>query len=237
MGRYKIILWDVDGTLLNFLEAEKVAVRKCFEIFDMGICTDEMLKRYSDINKRKWQALERKELTKEEVLVGRYEEFFELEGLDKNMARPFNAEYQERLGDTCVINDDSYNLVKKLKSQGYYQCAVTNGTKVAQDRKLANSGFGELFDAVFISDEIGHEKPSKEFFDYVFDKLELYMKANNISMNEVIIVGDSLTSDIRGGNNAGIDTCWYNPDGNQKSINVNIDYEINNLCKVCDLLV
>lgn len=221
----KVILWDVDGTLLDFLKAEHEAIKKCFEIYQLGECTDEMIQRYSVINRRYWERLERKEITKPEVLIGRFQEFFASEGIITDCAEDFNKEYQVRLGDTICFCDDSYELMKELQSQ-VKQYAVTNGTKVAQDRKLSRSGLDQLFDGIFISEEVGMEKPDVRFFDYVLSQIGEYKK------DEILIVGDSLTSDIQGGNNAGIVCCWYNPHKMVNTKDLVIDYEIDDLQKL-----
>ena len=114
------------------------------------------------------------------------------------------------------------------------QCATTNGTKIAQTGKLKNSGLGELFDFVFISEDVGAEKPAKEFFDKVLADIEV--KIGEFQLDEVLLVGDSLTSDIKGANNAGVKSCWYNPDGVPCDKDVQIDYEIKDLHEVYDLL-
>ena len=225
----KVLLWDVDGTLLNFLAAEKAAMKKCFEVCGIGECTDEMIARYSKINRKYWEMLERGEITKPQVLVGRFEEFFKSEGIITDCAPEFNKEYQVRLGDTICFCDDGYELVKSLKGQ-VKQYAVTNGTKVAQDKKLNKSNLINLLDDVFISDVLGVEKPNAGFFDIVFERIGEYKK------EEVLIVGDSLTSDIRGGNNAGILTCWYNPKKLENTIGVDVDYEIANLWEIEQIL-
>ena len=159
----KVILWDIDGTLLNFEMSEKYAIRKCFEICKLGECTDEMLIQYSKINRKYWEKLERGELSKQEILVGRFKEFFEVQGLDIERAEFFNSEYQVRLGDHAFYNDDGEQLVKKFKEMGIRQYAVTNGTAIAQQRKLKISGLDKLLDGVFISDVIGIEKPNIVF--------------------------------------------------------------------------
>lgn len=100
MSNIKAVLWDVDGTLLDFLAAEREAIKTCFSLFGLGECTDEMIAQYSAINVRWWQALERGEYTKPEILVGRFAEFFTARGIDTAVAPAFNAEYQLRLGDT-----------------------------------------------------------------------------------------------------------------------------------------
>ena len=221
----KVLLWDIDGTILDFLAAEKEAMKKCFQICGLGECTDEMIARYSRINRKYWEMLERGEITKPEVLVGRFEEFFASEGIVTDCAPEFNKEYQVRLGDTICFHDNAYELLKSLKGS-VKQYAVTNGTKVAQDRKLKLSGLIDIFDDVFISEELGVEKPGIGFFEKVWEKIGTY------EPNEVMIIGDSLTSDMQGGNNAGILCCWYNPKGAVNDKGVRIDYEIEDLQKV-----
>ena len=224
----RVILWDIDGTLLDFAAAERVAIRGCFATFGLGECTDEMLARYSVINRQHWEKLERKELTKPRVLIGRFEVFFAEEGLVADCAA-FNDEYQIRLGDTVCFHDDGYELVQQLKGR-VRQYAVTNGTKVAQQRKLRNSGLDVLLDGVFISEDIGAEKPDIAFFHPVWETIGPY------EPNEVLIVGDSLTSDMQGGNNAGIRCCWYNPKGVPAPEHLKIDYNIRDLREILTIL-
>lgn len=225
----KTILWDIDGTLLSFTKAEHAAIRTCFEIFGLGPCTEEMIRRYSVLNLRYWKRLERGEITKSRLLVERFEEFFQAEGVICGDPAGFNAEYQFRLGDTICFNDEGYDLVKSLRGR-VKQYAVTNGTKVAQDRKLCRSGLDALFDGVFISDEVGYEKPAPEFFRYVFEHIPPCEK------REILIVGDSLTSDMQGGVNAGIPTAWYNPEGADNTSGLPIDHEIRDLREVIRIL-
>ncbi|MCQ2545907.1 MAG: YjjG family noncanonical pyrimidine nucleotidase [Clostridia bacterium] len=224
----RMLLWDVDGTILDFLAAEKVAIRKCFDIFGLGECTDEMLAEYSDINLRHWKMLERQEITKDELLVARFREFFGNHEIICENLKAFNDEYQFRLGDTIVFHENAFETIRSLKGK-YVQCAVTNGTKVAQDRKLKASGLQELFDYAFISEEVGAEKPSVKFFDAVTER-------TGISMSEAMIIGDSLTSDMQGGNNADIVTCWYNPEGNSVPADMRIDYDIRDFGEIAAIL-
>ena len=225
----RTILWDIDGTLLDFLAAEKAAIRACFAQFGLGDCSDEQIARYSAINQSYWRRLENGEITKAQVLVGRFEEFFSGEGLDPALAVPFNEAYQVRLGDTVCFMDRSYELVSRLRGR-VRQYAVTNGTRVAQERKLKKSGLGELFDGVFISELVGAEKPSHAFFGYVFDHI------GPVDRSEVLIVGDSLTSDMRGGLQAGIPCCWYNPRNLPRPEGMEPDYIIHDLNQVEDIL-
>ena len=229
MPRFDILLWDVDGTLLDSIAAEKAAVQTLFREFGLGECTDEMVERYSRINKEYWERLERGELSKPEILVRRFADFFASEGLDASKAPEFNEQYQVRLGDTVVFCDDSYELLSSLRGR-VKQYAVSNGTVVAQTRKLRRSGFDRLLDGVFLSEELGYEKPATEFFDRVFAAI------GEPDRERVLIVGDSLTSDITGGNRAGIRTCWYNPKGGPNLTAAHADYEIRDLHGILDII-
>lgn len=230
MMKAKIILWDIDGTLLNFEEAEKYAIRRCFSLFELGTCSDEMLAEYSVINRSYWERLERGELSKPEVLVGRFREFFKKQGLPVEKAEAFNSEYQIRLGDKAFYHDEGEDVVRYFKEKGIRQYAVTNGTLTAQERKLAVSGLDKLLDGVFISDVIGVEKPNIGFFEAVWKEI------GSFAGEDVVIVGDSLTSDMQGGNNAGILCCWYNPKGQENTKGLRIDYEISSLQELLQIL-
>ena len=225
----KIVLWDVDGTLLDFNAAERAAIRALFSEFGLGECTDSMLARYSAINAGFWQRLERGELTKTQILTGRFEQFFGEYGIDTGIVRDFNDRYQLKLGDTIVFHDDSPSIIRALKGR-VKQYAVSNGTIAAQTKKLDRSGLGELLDGVFLSEELGVEKPGIAFFEKVF----AVIRPDDPS--EVLIVGDSLTSDILGGMNAGIRTCWYNPKGEPLPEEYRPDHVISDLREVADCL-
>lgn len=225
----RTLLWDVDGTLLDFKAAERAAVRCLFSEFSLGECTDEMIRRYSEINEGFWQRLERNEITKQQVLIGRYEQFFGEIGVPVSLAEEFNRLHQIRLGDTIVFRDDSFIIVKSLRGR-VRQYVVSNGTITAQTRKLEASGLGKIMDGIFLSEALGVEKPNKAFFDAVMDRIRPE------TPDEVMIVGDSLTSDIRGGNNAGIKTCWYNPDRKTAPEGYRIDYMIADLHEIIPIL-
>lgn len=223
------ILWDVDGTLLDFLAAEKAAIQSLFQEYQLGECSDERIRRYSVINRSYWERLERGEISKPEVLVGRFRSFFKEEGIDPSIAPEFNEKYQLRLGDTIVFRDDSLNIVHSLQGK-VRQYVVSNGTVKAQTKKLDRSGLGVLMDGVFLSEQLGVEKPNIGFFDQVFKAI------GPVDRNQVMIVGDSLTSDIAGGDRAGIVTCWYNPGGLPRPADCRIDYEIQDLHEVYAIL-
>lgn len=225
----KAILWDLDGTLMDFKISEKTSLKRTFVHFGLPECDDETVEVYSKINQSYWEKLERGEVTKEQVLRCRFEDFLALQNIDIS-ATEFCKEYETGLADVVVYLDDSFEILERLKHDGYIQLAVTNGAKNVQRRKLKNSHFDQIFDEVFISDEVGFEKPSVKFFDAVKKSIP------NLSNDEIIIVGDSLTSDIKGGNNAGIKTCWYNPSKKELMQEYSIDYQIAKLDEIFDIL-
>lgn len=230
---FSTILWDIDGTLLDFNAAERFAIRTLFAKYGLGECTDAMLARYSQINVSYWERLERKELSKPEILLGRFRDFFTEYGIDTSIVASFNDEYQVRLGDTITFRDNSYEIVKSLRGR-VKQYIVSNGTVAAQTNKLKNSGLGALIDGVFLSEEVGYEKPDVRFFEKVFSEIDEKDKT------KILIVGDSLTSDMQGGVGAGLATCWYNPFGSPLREGLNLgkglDYEIKDLHEIYGIL-
>lgn len=225
----KTILWDFDNTLLNFDVAEKASILSTFEKFNLGICTSQMLKRYEKINKEYWHMIEDKKIDKQTALVKRYEDFFIEYGIDKKIAKDFNDEYTKALSNTIEYVENSFELVSSLKGK-YKQYIVSNGAKNVQTVRMKKSNFDKIVDGTFISDIVGAEKPNIEFFDYVFDKIKVTDKS------EVIIIGDSLSSDIKGGNNAGIKTCWYNPKKKGIPSGYLVDYNIQNLNNIIPIV-
>ena len=222
---YKYLLWDIDGTVRDFLASEAYAIRFLFGKYNLGECSDEMLEMYSGINAKYWRMLERGELTKKEILVGRFREFFEKYGIDTSIAEKFNLEYQVTLGDHIEFVGNAKEILLSQKGK-YVIAAVTNGTKVAQEKKLRQSGLDKIFDNIFISEDVGYEQPDEKYFDFVFEKLEISDK------KDVLIIGDSLTSDMKGGFLAGIDTCWFNPAANPNTLDIPVTYEIDTLDKL-----
>ena len=169
----QVILWDIDGTLLNFKAAEKAALRACFRSLSVPIAgTDEEIARYSQINRTWWERMEKGEVTKPEVLRGRFHEFFAKEGIFFDRIEELNDEYQIHLGDTTVFFDRANELVASLHGR-VKQYAATNGTAVAQERKLKNSGLDRLLDGVFISEKSARKNRIKPFLMRFSAKSEL----------------------------------------------------------------
>ena len=225
----RVVLWDVDNTLLDFHAAERASIRACFRRFGLGECTDEMLSDYAAINICHWEKLERGERTRAEILTDRFREFLSKYGKDPGLAVEFDAAYENGLPDTIVFFDGAMEVLQSLRGR-VIQCAVTNGTKFVQERKLARSGMDRIFDHVFISEDVGYEKPDIRYFESVFSAIGDYPR------EEIMIVGDSITSDMRGGVNAGIVTCWFNPKGKKNTSQLPVDHEISALPQVLTLL-
>ena len=221
----KAVLWDLDNTVLNFTAAERASIRHTFEVFNLGECTDAMLDDYALINNKHWEMLERKEKPLEAVLVDRYAEFLEKYGHDPQLAAAFNAEYEPHIPDTIVFMPHAEETLKALKGKVILVCA-TNGVQAVQEKRLKASGLDKLFDYVFISSAMGAGKPSKEYFDMVMEGIGISCR------DELLMVGDSLTSDMLGAFNAGIKKCLYNPKHKAVKADFPIEYEISDLSEV-----
>lgn len=227
----KYILWDIDNTLLSFEMAEKSAMAKGFEKFGLSIEDEDALVRYRNINDKYWEMLENKEMTRSEILTGRFGEFFDLYNLtyDDKLLNDFNIYYQTELGNTIFYNDHAEEVIDTL-GKDYKQYAITNGSKIAQIGKLKNSGLDKILDGIFISEDVGYDKPDPKFFDRVFDDIG----SRNVS--EYIVIGDSLTSDMRGANNVGITNIWYNPENDTNNLDIKVSYEIKDLAEIPAIL-
>lgn len=222
MRRFTTILWDLDQTILDFNKSMDYAIRLSFERLGLDI-DDEKVALYSGINDSYWKRLERGEITKQEVLYGRFFTLFEKLGITERKPEEIEEIYQDELGNVFFFQDEADKLLPELKEKGFKQYIVTNGVNRTQEKKIRLSGLDKIVDGVFVSELIGYPKPMKEYFDACFAMM------GDITREECILVGDSITSDMQGGVNAGIATCWYNPDRNVNSLGVPIDYEIRDL--------
>ena len=198
----KFIFLDLDDTILDFHRSEAVALRKTLQSLNVNP-TDEVIARYSAINLAHWKALERKELTREQVLTGRFRQLFEELGMNvsPNVAQSL---YEKNLSESHFFIDGAPRLLMTL-SQKYPLYIASNGTTLVQTSRIASSGIGRYFKAVFLSEQLGADKPQIEFFERATGQIEGY------NPKESIILGDSITSDMQGGINAGMHTCWFNP--------------------------
>lgn len=229
MGKYKIIFWDLDQTLLNFDRSMDYAIRAVFDQYNLMI-NDDIVSRYDAINKRYWDRLELGEITKEELKTGRFRTLFEELDISHVLPEEMALAYQDKLGSVFFYMDGAKELVMNLRDMGYRQYIVTNGIHTTQANKMKLSGLDQIMDGVFVSELMGYPKPMREYFDACFAALP------GVKKEECILVGDSLTSDMKGANNAGIAACWFNPGKRQKDVDVRIDYEIRRLEEVLRIL-
>ena len=222
----EFLLIDLDDTILDFQKAEHIALRNTLRAFGVEP-TDETCELYSRINRACWEALERGEMTRPQVAVGRFAELFAKVGVTADAA-DCNRYYWEQLSIGHYFLPGAEETLKELACR-YRLYIASNGTKSVQQPRLESAGIGKYFADIFISEDLGADKPSKVFFDRSFARIPGFDPA------KAMIVGDSLTSDIRGGINAGIATCWVNP--NKKASGaIRPDYEIESLSQLPALL-
>ncbi len=226
--KFDVILWDLDGTLLDFKIAQKEAITQVFRTIHKPL-TDDIIDLYSRINESYWKKLELGEVTQPELLTGRFQTLFdELEMYDVDV-ETVRHKYEEVLGNVYEYIHDSLDLCKTLQVR-CKQYIVTNGIAGTQRKKINLSGLKDCVTDCFISEEIGYEKPNPDFFKSVFAKIP------DFNPERTLIVGDSLTSDMKGGAQAGIKTCYFNPDRKPLSGDVLPDYEIDHLWDILRVL-
>ena len=224
MLKYKILLWDLDDTIFDFKKCEHDAIVSSFRLFNQTI-SDESIALYSKINEGYWKRLERQEISREEVLVGRFCALFEaLHKTDLNPAA-FQGVYHTELGKQAFLLDGAEEVLGACKDMGYLNYAVTNGIGETQTNRIRKAQLEPFFEDVFISEIIGAEKPSRQFFDAVFTQIEL-RNGEKVNRKESLLIGDSLTSDMLGVKNAGIDTAWMNIRKRENNLNLRVTYEL-----------
>ena len=224
---YEFLFLDLDDTILDFQKAEHIALSKTLESFGLTP-TEEVLKRYNQINRAHWEALERKEMTRAQVLLGRFQMLFREFQLNVDPEKVARI-YERNLGIGHWFLPGAEEAVERL-SKKYKLYLASNGTASVQKGRMTSANLYRFFEKVFVSQEIGANKPSIEYFERCFAQISGFDKA------KAIIVGDSLTSDILGGQNAGITTCWVNPGHKPVREDIRVDYEIEALSQLENLL-
>ncbi|UDI78510.1 noncanonical pyrimidine nucleotidase, YjjG family [Staphylococcus taiwanensis] len=219
--KYNTILLDFDDTLVDFYDAED----KAFHNMAKHYChfpTEEDFQYFKKVNQAHWEAFQKNELTKDEVLSNRFIEYFDHYGIKVN-GKEADISFRDELAKAPLKYFNSTKETINRLSRNCKLYIVTNGVTDTQKRRIAQLEFKDSFEAVFISEETGYQKPMVEFFDYIFNEI------GEDKRHYSIIVGDSLTSDILGGKNANIATCWFNVRNKNNESNIHPDYEINNL--------
>lgn len=223
----KTIFFDLDDTLFDFKKAESVALSKMLK--ELGVePTDKIISRYSELNISQWKRLELGEISREEVKVNRYRLLFDELGLDLSPEKATSL-YEEYLKIGHYFIENAEDVIKSLHKK-YDLYIVSNGAKAVQDSRIASSGIEKYFKGIFISEVVGFEKPAKEFFDCCFSHIDHFRK------EDAVIIGDSLSSDIKGGMNAGIKTIWFNPKNQSNETDIRLDFEIKSLMDIENIL-
>ena len=216
--KYKFLLFDLDHTLLDFDAAEDIALTQLLE--EEGV---EDIQTYKDyyvpMNKALWKDLEQKKITKAELIKTRFAKLFAHFVIEKDGA--YLAErYQFFLSKQGQTFPGVEDLLKKLISKGYELYAATNGITYIQTGRLEQSGIAPYFKEIFISEQLHTQKPDAEFYEKIGARIP------NFDKNQTLMIGDSLSADIQGGNNAGIDTIWYNPHHLENKTQAQPTYEV-----------
>lgn len=224
----QFIFIDLDDTVLDFRRTEAAALRATLSTL-LGIePADEILSRYREINLEQWKALERGEVTRETLKTVRFERLFREMGVGASPAMAQNL-YEKNLSTGHLFMEGAPGLLHSLYGK-YSLYIVSNGTVSVQKSRIASAGIARYFDGIFLSEELGAVKPQREFFDACFSKIPQF------SPRRAVILGDSLTSDIQGGINAGIRTCLFVPHEREQRGDIVPDFEIDRLSQFLDVL-
>lgn len=226
-SKYKWLLFDADGTLLNYDKSEKHALSEALKAFETDNQTGYREK-YRKINASLWSELEKGSITSERLRVKRFEVLFNNMKLDINPTS-FSEKYLDELGQTGFLIDGTRELLNELNGN-INLAIITNGIKEVQNNRLHKTKLNKYFKYVIISEELGVAKPDKLFFEHTLNKINFHNK------NEILIIGDSLKSDILGGNLSNIDTCWYNPKNKNDKTGIKPTYKITDLLDVVDII-
>ena len=200
--RYEILLFDADGTLLDFDRSEHAAMEKIFARHGYPY-SEETLMRYREINSRLWRDYEQDRILKPVIHMTRFEELFRQLSIDGDGAA-FNREYLDALSAEHFTIDGAEEVCAALSGR-YRMYVVTNGVSHVQRRRMRESGLEQYFSGLFISEEMGVQKPKREFFELVSQAVESF------TPEKTLVVGDSPTSDVKGAQGFGLDVCWFNP--------------------------
>lgn len=225
--KYPYLLLDADNTLFDFDAGNRHAFHEVCARYDIPD-TEESFQCYERCNNAMWAAFDRGECTKDFLVVERFRRFLKEMGLDRDAAR-CNELHLQVLGQNTLLLPHALEVCRGL-SREHRLYIVTNAVAAVQRSRLAGSAIAPYIAGAFISEEAGASKPSAAYFDYVFSRID------GITRDNCLLVGDSLSSDIRGANNYGLPCCWYNPKGAARPEDLRIDCEIRDLRQLYDLV-
>ena len=231
MKHYRFLLLDADGTLLDFDQDMLHAFQATFEACFAGQrpYTPELLEIYERCNNRWWKKLERGECEKSQLFTGRFRDFLAETGLSGDPEQ-INEVYFENLGQGGALLPGALELVRDLSAQ-YELYIVTNGNAATQKTRLERSGLMDYVNPYFVSEDAGAAKPDVRYFEYVFSRIPGFGK------EEALLIGDSLTSDMQGAKNVGMDSLWYCPQGGEVPEGLAITYRAGSFEEIRELLL
>lgn len=228
---YKVILFDADDTLFDYTKAEAHALAAAFSEMNLE-CTEPLVNSYRRINQELWKAFEQGSVTQQQLRTVRFERLLTEHRLPTTIsAEAFSAAYIKYLGEGSFLIDGAKELCGQLAASGQRLAIITNGIKEVQLSRIGRSELCNTFECIVVSEDAGSQKPHPDIFDFAFEKL------GYPDRQEVLIVGDSITSDIEGGRRYGIDTCWYNPSHKANHSAVQPTYEIHRLEELVTILM
>ena len=225
--KYKVILFDADDTLFDFKKTENYALENLMSSLDTDYDKDYCINIYKEINTKIWKEFEEGKITSDDLKIERFQRLIDKLNLSDDATR-LSELYVKFLGQGSFLYEDTKDLLDYL-SKNYKLGIITNGLADVQHKRIRESDVGHYFDDVIISDEIKIAKPNPEIFEYA-------LKSLNHDHKSVLMVGDSLSSDIKGGLNASIDTCWCNLANKINNTDIVPKYEINNLLDLKNIL-
>ncbi|MBR5322771.1 MAG: YjjG family noncanonical pyrimidine nucleotidase [Clostridia bacterium] len=223
----KAVLIDIDDTLLDFKRSSEEAIRLCFEHFSLDF-NDNVIKTFHEINDELWRKIERKELTKQEMYGLRWVTVFHALGIECDGVE-MEVLFRSTLSGIAEPVDYAYDLLEYLYKK-YPLYAASNSSFAHQQKRMTQSDMLKYFKKMFVSETVGALKPAKEFFDFCFAEM------GNPPPNEVVIIGDSLTSDISGGGSYGLKTIWFNPLDKELPSKLSPTFTVKDLREIKDIL-
>lgn len=229
MKHYQTLLFDVDDTLLDFHAAQDQALDQLFTSVDIEP-TMTVKRAYTTYNQGLWEKLERGEITRDELMATRFPTFFKNYFNKELPNNSLNTRYLQFLANGHQELPGARTLLENLAARDYELYVVTNGVKFIQEKRLKESKFDQYFKHIFISETLGAQKPSQIFFERAFEQIP------NFDKEKTLIIGDSLSSDMLGGQNAGIATLWLNRKQQVADSKIKIDMEANSLEQISDIL-
>lgn len=227
--KYSIILLDADNTVMDFNDAEHQALIKVFADYHLTL-TPRIEQIYQTVNQNLWKEFEQNKISKQQLLSSRFALLFEHLGIIGIDSVKFNRQYLLHLGEGNKPMPQAQDVCRRLCEMGCRLYILTNGVSRAQHSRLSSSALAPYLSDIFVSEDAGFQKPRKEYFDYVFARIP------HFDSKKALMVGDSLSSDMRGALAAGLDRCWFNPSHQPLPNDLSLTYVISSLTQLLEIV-